>query len=102
MQGGEFFPYPLTERVAHMHFGPKPLGWKAQDMLSIGLQRLTEDHSGLKIVPMHHIVIAIGEVRKGGNAEEKAFALNPSSTRDIAKRMLEMADEAEKLNALVT
>jgi hypothetical protein len=93
MQGGTFLSFPLTERVAKIRFGPDAPAPK--DMLSVGLQRLTEDDVGLKIVPSHHVVVAIGQPN---NVEERAFALDPSMARDIAKLMLVLADEAERLD----
>ena len=85
MKGGNFLPF-WTECVMRLYSG---------ETLSVGLQLITEDAAGLKVVPTHCIVFALGPA---DNPQEKAFDLLPVTARTIGKRILEMCDEADRLN----
>lgn len=73
-----------TERVSKFFSG---------ETLSVGLQLITEDADGRKVIPTYCIVFAVNSA-----GEEKAFNLFPVTARAIGMRILEMCDQADRLN----
>ena len=84
-----FLPLPLPERICNMSYLEPH---KPQDMLSVGLQIITQS-GGLKIIPTKEVVFAIG---KTGNAEEHCFGVPISMARTLAARIMEFCDAADQ------
>ena len=89
-----FLPEPRPETVCNISgFGafelPVP---KIHATIDIGLKIITEDGSGLKIVPTAEIVFAI-------SAEKGEVGIPSSMLRDMLPKLLEMCDAADKLNS---
>jgi hypothetical protein len=76
-----------TERIYEL------TNFAAKRVMTIGLQVLSEDSAGLKIVPHRAIVFAIGPVE---NPEEIKFAISsPLMARAVGKSILDMCDDLE-------
>lgn len=94
-----FLQEPRPERISQMSFSKDLKPKHPPLMLSVGLSVRTEDIHGLKIVPTTEVAIAIGEV--SGDPEKAFYGLPISMARDIAVRMHEMCDAADRLNQKV-
>lgn len=93
-----FLPNPLPARVCELSFRSNGLELKHPPlMFSVGLHVKTEDIHGLKIVPQTRVAVAIGEVY--GDKEKTFLDLDISMARDVARRMIEMCDAADRMNA---
>ena len=67
----------------------------------VGLKILTDDGNGHEIIPTAQIVFAFGAVTGANHITEnveREFDLSPSMARDLAARLLEFCDSAEKID----
>lgn len=86
----KFLPVPMPERICMLSINHPD---RPEPMLTVGLQVLTENRDGLKLVPHKVVVVAIGKTI--GDATEREFPLDVSSARTLAARIVEFCDAAE-------
>ena len=87
-----FEAHPLPERICEVSLLGGSVNTEAS-MLTVGIETVTQDSAGRKIMPKKHVSFAIGKVH--GDQEERVFPVPISFARDLAARINEFCDHIE-------
>jgi|ERR1700685_2414951 len=89
----EFVKDPYPERICWMGFGGEDTS--NYPLLSIGVQQITHNIRGLKVLPHFNVMIATGDQK---DFQKTRCDVDAKTARALARRLNEFADAADKLN----